>query len=83
MVQSIVRVTKEIGVEVPGLGEQIREARLCDRRSLKEICDAVGMSTMNWYRIEKEKQTLPIEQLRKIESVLNVDFKVSIEGWEG
>ncbi len=82
MVQTAVRITKEIGVEVPGLGERIREARLDDRRSLKAICDAVGMSSQNWYRIEKEKQSLPIETLRKIEEVLGVDFGVKIEGWE-
>lgn len=82
MVQTSVRITKEIGVEVPGLGERIRDARLADRRSLKSICDAIGMSSQNWYRIEKEQQSLPIETLRKIEEVLNVDFGVKIEGWE-
>lgn len=81
MFQTAVRVTKELGVDVPGLGEKIREARLSDRRSLKEICDLVGMSTMNWYRIEKEKQSLPLEQLRKIEAVLGVNFGVTLEGW--
>lgn len=82
MVQTSVRITKEIGVEVPGLGELIREARLDDRRSLKTICDEIGMSSQNWYRIEKEQQSLPIETLRKIEAVLGVDFGVKIEGWE-
>jgi transcriptional regulator with XRE-family HTH domain len=77
-----VRVTKELGVEVPGLGEKIRQARLSDRRSLKNICDTVGMSTMNWYRIEKEKQSLPLEQLKKIEEVLGVNFGVRVEGWD-
>lgn len=82
MFQTVVRVTKELGVDVPGLGEKIRQARLSDRRSLKEICDLVGMSTMNWYRIEKEKQSLPLEQLRKIEAVLGVNFGVKLEGWQ-
>ena len=31
---------------------------------------------MNWYRIEDEKQTLPLETLRSIEKVLGVDFGV-------
>ena len=82
MFQTVVRVTKELGIDVPGLGEKIRQARLSDRRSLKEICDLVGMSTMNWYRIEKEKQSLPLEQLRKIEAVLGVNFGVKLEGWQ-
>ena len=82
MVQTAVRITKEIGVEVPGLGERIRDARLSDRRSLKSICDAIGMSPQNWYRIEKEQQSLPIETLRKMEEVLGVDFGVKIKDWD-
>jgi transcriptional regulator with XRE-family HTH domain len=66
-------------VEVPGLGQQIKEAREADRRSLKEIASAAGMTTMNWYRVEEEKQTLPEETLRKIESALGVDFGVKFD----
>ena len=82
MVKTEVRITKEIWTEVSGLGELIKDKRLSDRRSLKSICDAVGMSAQNWYRIEKEQQSLPIETLRKIEEVLGVDFGVEIEGWQ-
>jgi transcriptional regulator with XRE-family HTH domain len=63
------------------LDDKNANARLCDRRSLREICDAVDMSPQNWYRIEKEQQTMSLELLRKIESVLNVNFDVHIEGW--
>lgn len=74
------KIRKNIDVEVPGLGEQIRKARKLDRRSLIQICELVGMSPMNWYKIEAEEtKALPIETLRKIEEVLNVDFGVKLD----
>lgn len=72
------KVVKTTEIEVPGLGERIKQARLDDRRSLEEICQIIGMSKMNWYRIEGEKQTLPIETLRRIEEVLGVSFDVEL-----
>lgn len=73
------KVVKTIEVEVPGLGEKIKELRLGDSRSLKNICESVGMTPMNWYRIENEKQTLPVETLRRIESVFSTDLGISID----
>ncbi|AFZ11327.1 helix-turn-helix domain protein [Crinalium epipsammum PCC 9333] len=73
------KVVKTLEVEVPRLGQRIKEAREADPRSLKEICKTVGMSQMNWYRIEDEKQMLPENKLRKIEQVLGVDFGVSFD----
>ncbi|MUL39445.1 transcriptional regulator [Gloeocapsopsis sp. AAB1 = 1H9] len=70
------RVERRIIVEAPGLGAQIKAARESDPRSLKDIASAANMSSMNWYRIEAEEQTLPEETLRKIEEVLGVDFGV-------
>lgn len=64
---------------VPGLGKRIRDAREADCRTLADICRAIKMSTANWYRIEEEKQKLPIETLRKIEQVLGVDLGVSLD----
>lgn len=76
MVSSVMQVTHTLSIHVPRLGEKIKEARENDSRSLKEICTIAGMSPMNWYRIEDEKQTLPLETLRSIEKVLGVDFGV-------
>lgn len=73
------KVIKTIEVEVPNLGKQIQEARTKDRRPLTQICASVGMSTQNWYRIESEKQDLPLETFKKIEEVLNVNFGVSFD----
>lgn len=79
MFSQIMKVTKLIEVEIPCLGERIKEARLCDRRSLAAICREIGMTTANWYRIESGKQTMPVETLRKIEQALGVDFGVKFD----
>ncbi|BDA74346.1 hypothetical protein CAL7716_085120 [Calothrix sp. PCC 7716] len=80
MAYSLMKVTKTVSIEAPGLGAKIKAAREADPRSLKAICEIAGMSQMNWYRIEDEKQTLPVETLRKIEEVLGVDFGISFAG---
>ncbi len=80
MAKTVMKVRKVIDVEVPGLGERIKEARETDRRSLAEICRQMPMSVMNWYKIEAEEtKALPIQTLRRIEEVLGVDFGVSID----
>ncbi|GET38883.1 helix-turn-helix domain-containing protein [Microseira wollei] len=72
------KVERVQAVEVPGLGNKIKEAREADKRSLTQICGLVGMSTANWYRIEQEKnESVPEETLRKIEAVLGVEFGVN------
>lgn len=72
------KITRLIEVDVPGLGQCIRQARKNDPRSLKEICEAAGMSPQNWSRIEKETQVVPVEVLRRIEAALGKDFGVKI-----
>ena len=71
-------VFKVIAVQVPGLGDRIKDAREKDKRSLAALCREAGMSRESWYNIESEKQKLPIETLRKIEQVLNVDFGIEV-----
>lgn len=76
----LMKVRKIIDIEVPGLGERIRNTREADKRSLAEICRQIPMTTMNWYRIEAEEtKALPIETLRRIEEVLGVDFGVKFD----
>ena len=75
----VMKVVKTIEVEGPGLGEKIKQLRQADGRSLKSICKSVGMTPMNWHRIENEKQTLPLETLRRIESVFTIDLGISID----
>jgi transcriptional regulator with XRE-family HTH domain len=72
------RVEKTIVIEVKNLGDRIRAARKADPRSLAVLSKAAGMSPANWYRIEEEQQTLPIETLRRMEKVLSKDFEVNL-----
>lgn len=82
MAKTLMRVRKTIDIDVPGLGQRIREvrkARKSDSRSLTELAAAAGMTTANWYAIEAEEiKALPIETLRRIEEVLGVDFGVKL-----
>lgn len=67
--------------EIPKLGEKIRDARFDAKKKgkkLKDICEEVGMSTQNWYLIEKGiTQELPEETLIKIEKSLGVDLRAN------
>ncbi|WP_349262717.1 helix-turn-helix transcriptional regulator [Allocoleopsis sp.] len=72
------KIIKVIEVDVPGLGQRIKQARENDHRTLKAICEAAGMSPQNWSRIEKESQAVPIEVLRRIEAALGKEFGVEI-----
>lgn len=75
------KVVRTIELEVTGLGDRIKKARLNDKRSLTQLAALAGMTTANWYRIESEKfSSLPLETLKKIESALGIDFGVVIKG---
>lgn len=76
MKQAIMQIERRTLTDAPGLGKRIKEARKASPRTLKALAEAAGMHPVNWYRIEEEKQVLPIETLRKIEAVLGVDFGV-------
>ena len=77
--ETVVRVVRTQSMDVRGLGQAIKRARLKDGRPLRQICAQVGMTTANWYRIESENQTLPLETLRNIEEILGVSFGVIFE----
>ncbi len=79
---AIVEVVKTLKIDVPELGakiEQARRAKVQSGVSMTSIAAAAGMSVQNWYRIEKERQSLPIETLRLIESALGVTFGVDFD----
>lgn len=75
-----VRVREIKEIEVDRLGQRIKQFRLASPKSLEQICYEVGVTRTYWYDIEKEtlKGALSIENLRKIEKVLGVDFGVEI-----
>ena len=74
-----VRQIKEI--EIEGLGDRIKKARLDSKKPLDAICEEVGVSRTYWYDLEKEtlKGALSIENVRKIEEALKIDFGVSFD----
>ncbi|ESA37756.1 xre family transcriptional regulator [Leptolyngbya sp. Heron Island J] len=77
-----VKVQRIIEIEVPGLGERIKKARQQKQqegRTMTDLASAVGMSVQNWYRIEKESQTLAEDVLKKIEEALGVSFGVKFD----
>lgn len=76
-----VRIRQIREVEVEGLGDRIKQARLSSDKSLEHLCSEVGVSRTYWYDVEKEtlKGTLSLENLRKIEQALGVEFDVKFE----
>jgi transcriptional regulator with XRE-family HTH domain len=78
VISAIMRIRQVKEIEIEGLGDRIKQARLDSRKSLEQICDEVGVSRTYWYDIEKEtlKGALSIENLRKIEEALGVDLDV-------
>lgn len=80
MLAAKVRIRRIQEVEVEGLGDRIKQARLASPKSLEQICDEVGVSRTYWYDIEKEtlKGTLSYENLQKIEQVLGVVLGVNL-----
>jgi transcriptional regulator with XRE-family HTH domain len=79
---AVVEVVKTLKVNVPGLGDRIkqaRQARINAGVSMTEIAAAAGMSVQNWYRIEKERQSLPVETLQLMEKAVEVDFGVNFD----
>ena len=72
------RIRKIREIEIKGLGETIKQARLKSDKSLEQICDEVGVSRTYWYDLEKEtlKGALSFDNLQKIESTLNIDLGV-------
>jgi transcriptional regulator with XRE-family HTH domain len=79
-----VKVIRTLEVEVPSLGQKIKEARNRIRnekgKTITDLASASGMSAQNWYRIENERQTLPEETLRLMEKALECSFGVSFDG---
>lgn len=64
-------------IEVPELGQRIRDARHESGRTITQLAAEADISVANWYAIEQERiKVLPIATLRRIEQVLGVEFGV-------
>ena len=79
----LMQIERPLRIDVPGLGERIRQARKADDRSLTKLAALADMSVQNWYAIENEDiKVLPESTLRKIEAALGVDFGIVFEEQE-
>ena len=68
-------------IDVPGLGQRIRDARYESGRTITQLAAEADISVANWYAIEQERiKVLPITTLRRIEQVLGIDFGVNLDG---
>lgn len=69
----------EVVIDLPGLGQRIRNAREQDSRSLSQICRDCGISRAYWYQLEAEDLRAPATEgiIRKIEATLGVDLEVN------
>ena len=83
MVYSPMRVRKYVDIDVPGLGQKIKEARLNSRKSVTALAKEAGVARTTWYDLENEtlskSNTVLFDTLRKIEKALGVDFGVRLD----
>jgi len=76
-IQALMKVGFEI--DVPGLGQRIRDARHKTGRTITQLAAEADISVANWYAIEQERvKVLPITTLQRIEQVLKVNFGVEL-----
>jgi transcriptional regulator with XRE-family HTH domain len=83
MTACMMRIRKVQEVSIQDLGQKIKAARkaLLGIKSLEEICDECELSRTYWYDVENDniKGALSVENLRKIEKALGVDFGVKFD----
>lgn len=76
----LMKVRKIVEREFPGLGTRIKQAREANSRSLIQLCAEIEMTPANWYKIENEEtKFLPLETLRRIEGILQIDLGVNLD----
>lgn len=67
-------------IEMPELSKQIAQAQKNSGKPISEICEAVGFSRTYWYQVVNgREEAIAEETLRKIESVLGVNFGVKFD----
>lgn len=79
MLQTQVLMKVGFEIDVPGLGQRIRDARHKTGRTITQLAAEADISVANWYAIEQERvKVLPITTLQRIEQVLKVNFEVEL-----
>ncbi|MGF2036881.1 MAG: helix-turn-helix domain-containing protein [Nostoc sp. CmiVER01] len=76
-----VRRIIKLEVDVPGLGDRIKQAREARGRPVTQMAKEVGISRNYWYQLEAEAVLGGVaeETLRKIEEMLGVDLGVQFD----
>jgi transcriptional regulator with XRE-family HTH domain len=77
-IMKVNRVIKQ-SIDVVGLGERIRQARINAKVSVIQLSRDLSVSRQYVNKIETEQTDLSEETLRKIEAVLGVDFNVKFD----
>lgn len=77
---AVMRVIREY--EIEGLGDRIRRERKACDKSITMLSAECGMTTANWYRVEKEDGAVPEETLEKMQKALGVNLDLPF-GKEG
>lgn len=76
MVESQILMKVGFEIDVPELGQRIREARHRSSSTITQLAALADISVANWYAIEQERvKVLPINTLKRIEQVLGVKFE--------
>ncbi len=69
-----------LSVEIPNLGNRIKEIREEKKMTPTQLAAFSGMSTANLYRIESETtKSIPRETLKAISQVLEVDLDQEVK----
>ncbi|MBD2492561.1 helix-turn-helix transcriptional regulator [Aulosira sp. FACHB-615] len=76
-----VRRIIKLEIDIPGLGERIKQAREASGRPVTQLAKEAGISRNYWYQLEAEAVLggMAEETLRKIEEVLGVDLGVQFD----
>lgn len=70
-----------VEIDVPGVGQKIRDARKLSGRTVKELAEDVGVSPQTWYQIENEAYSIHADVIRQIEKVLQAELaRLRVDG---
>lgn len=78
------KVRQTVEIEVEGLGDRIREARLAYQArtgaTMKAIAAAANMTRQNWHRYEANNvEYIPLDTLRDMERAIEWDSGVKLQ----
>lgn len=80
MAVKVRRIVKQ-EVDVPDLGNRIKQAREASNRPVTQLAKEAGISRNYWYQLEAESVLSGVaeETLRKIEEVLGINLGVQFD----